>query len=66
VGTVSPPADNKAAAILLLFACECLQICNRALVLGWWLPSGVGRVIASIYLLSVPAPFGQSPNALFA
>ena len=62
----SPSAWSKAAAVLLLFSCESHRTCNRFFVLGWRLPSGVGRVFASIYLLSVPAPFGQSPNALFA
>ena len=67
-GGNSPPLGFliQAAALLLLFRWDSLRACDRAFVLGWRLPSGVGRVFASIYLLSVPAPFGQSPNALFA
>jgi hypothetical protein len=67
-GGNSPPVGSliQAAAVLPLFRCANHRTCDRAFVLGWRLPSGVGRVFASIYLLSVPAPFGQSPNALFA
>jgi len=52
--------------MLPLLRCANHRTCDRGFALGWRLPSGVGRWFASIYLLSVPAPFGQSPNALFA
>jgi hypothetical protein len=38
--------------VLPLFRCDNHRTYDRAFVLGWWLPSGVGRVFASIYAYS--------------
>lgn len=47
-GGNSPPVGSliQAAAVLPLFRCANHRTCDRAFVLGWRLPSGVGRVFA--------------------